>query len=119
MGAADTCGLCSIFLLTKFFLKLVHEEGFILFSPKILGGGGGVDAPKPSCQLQPYFVILLKTNGGLHVGQVMHKNRRSRRRNVACIRGNRAKFQLQQVIAAYSNAFCLAWHRESLAGILV
>lgn len=86
----------------QLFFKIIlyHEEE--LFSSQVVWWGG-LEPPKPSCQIQPYFAVL-KTNGELQVGEVMGKNWKNRRRNVACIRGKRSEFQLQQIDTACSNA---------------
>jgi hypothetical protein len=85
-----------------FFKIILYHKEFFFFCPSCFVGEG-LEPPKPSCQIQLHFEVL-KTNGELQVGEVMGKNWRNRRRNVACISGKRSEFQLQQIDTACSNA---------------
>ena len=108
VSVADICEFSSFFPLTIVFQNYILSwRRVCFFPPKLFGGWRGAlnpfEPPKPSCQIQPYFAVL-KTNGELQVGEVMRKNWRNRRRNVACIVGKRSEFRLQQINTACSNA---------------
>lgn len=88
----------------KFFFKIIlyHEE-FCFFTQVVWWVGGGLNPLNSAVRYSPTLQYW-KQNGELQVGEVMGKNWRNWRRNVACIRGKRSEFQLQQIDAACSNA---------------
>lgn len=103
VSVADICELFSFFPLTIVFQNyIISRRRVFFFWPKLFGGRGSLESPKPSCQIQPYCTVL-KTKGDLQLGEVMGKNWKNRRRNVACIGGKMSEFQLQQIDTACSN----------------